>query len=106
MSRADYSQTPGRANREGEALAARPATKPQAPWRQELADAIDDVMVQRLTDGTRPDGYTGWERREAVRLLREWGLTYRQIAARLGIHDGQVWRDLRRCGYVNERRTA
>lgn len=67
-------------------------------WAGELADDIDPVMVERLMDGAKPDGYTAWERREAVRRLRLNGLCHREIAVRLDISDRQVCRDLERVG--------
>lgn len=69
-------------------------------WAGDLADDIDPVMVERLVDGERPDGYTAWERREAVRRLRLDGLYLRQIATRLGVQPRQVTRDLERYGLV------
>lgn len=94
-------KTPGRANGQGEGPAARPGTMTR--WAANLADSIDEVMVLRLMNGQRPAGYTGWERREAVRLLRQQErLSYRRIADRIGIDPGQVWRDLRRSGLVNQ----
>jgi hypothetical protein len=67
-------------------------------WAGDLADDIDPVMVERLTDGEHPTNYTAWERREAVRRLYLDGLCHRLIAARIGTNERQVIRDLQRYG--------
>lgn len=70
-------------------------------WAGHLADDVDWVMVDRLAAGVRPDGYTAWERREAVRQLRRVGMAQREIAARIGVDKRQVCRDLERLGMYN-----
>src|SRR4051812_6244946 len=67
-------------------------------WAGDLADDTDPVTIERLMAGLRPASYTAWERREAVRRLRVAGHLHREIAARLGIDDRQVLRDLERVG--------
>lgn len=80
----------------GEAGSRRAGTR----WAPHLAHDIDPVVVDRLIARVPVEGYTSWERREAVRRMHRWGLTPTQIARRLDIHDRQVWRDLERLRLV------
>lgn len=65
-----------------------------------LADDIDDIAVEQLIAGAHPQGYTSWERREAVRRLHATGMPQLHIARRIGIAPRQVTRDLERYGLV------
>lgn len=69
-------------------------------WSQADAADIDDVAVERAMRGERVPGLTCWERREAVRRLRQGGASYRQIRHLLQITDTQICRDLRRFGLI------
>jgi len=61
---------------------------------------IDPCAVARLVAGEPPEVYTGWERREAVRILRQQDVSYREIARRLGTYHRMVHRDLRALGLI------
>jgi hypothetical protein len=72
--------------------------RPTVRWARALADDIDPVVVDRLVAGQPVPSYTSYERREAVRRLHTSGLSNAAIAARLGVHDGQVHRDFTALG--------
>lgn len=69
--------------------------KPRHPhsWSLTVAE-VDEMAVERLVAGDRPEQFTSFERREAVRQLHQLGVSKKEIARRLGVHDRQVYRDL------------
>lgn len=75
-----------------------PPTGELHSWARHLADDVDPIVVERLVKGEPTDGYTAWERREAVRRLRLAGRTHQEIGERIGIDQRQVCRDLERAG--------
>jgi len=74
----------------------RPRVRPN--WGAALADDIDQMMVDRLVAGTRPTGYTTYERCAAVAILDARRVPRAEIARIIGVGSKQVYRDLARLG--------
>lgn len=75
---------------------------------QELRDArhaTDHVVIDRLIAGEAVS-HNRAERLEAVRQLRDRGVTYLDIATRLHIQHRQVHRDIAELGLVERRETV
>lgn len=101
-----------RCNSEQSALGiAGTVSKPKiSGWARALAEAIDDVVVDRLVNG-QSTPCTAWERRAAVVRLhhRRWSAV--RIATWLDMPERQVCRDLERAGLsavglLRQRQTA
>lgn len=76
--------------------------------RRQLADLrnyVDPVVLDRLIDG-EPAHPTRRERQAAVALLHSRGASYALIAARVGVSERQIHRDLTDLGLVRAKGAA
>ncbi len=82
----------GQVRRAGRELCARCKTRRQRATQ--ARSEVDEVAVERLMYADPPTTVTRTDRMEAVRRLADRGLSYTEIAARLGIGDRLVARDI------------